>query len=75
MKRRHSVEEGETASLAQRVQDLIHARDGKLAKAANVLELLELNSDLNTSPDFFGTTTKGLEYGKVECCIRPAVKY
>ena len=26
-------------------------------------------------PDFDGMTTKGLEYGEVECCIRPATRY
>ena len=28
-----------------------------------------------TPPDVFGMTTSGLEYGEVECWIRPAAKY
>ena len=36
-------------SRAQRIQDLIHVRDGQLAKSANAVQLLVGNSDPSTT--------------------------
>ena len=52
VKPRHKVKKGENTPLAQRVQDLIHARDGQLAKSANVVELLVVDSDPSTARCF-----------------------
>ena len=69
--RRKQVEQGKHPPLAQRVQNLIHAWDGQLAEAADLVEFLVVDSP----PDFFGMTTSGLEYGEVGCWIRPAARY
>ena len=45
MERRNQVEQGKHPSLAQRVQNLVHARDGQLAEAVDLVELLVVNSD------------------------------
>ena len=39
-----------------------------------MLSFLQLTV-IRTPPDFFGMTTGGLEYGEVECWIRPAARY
>ena len=39
MERKKQVEQGKHPSLTQRVQDLVHARDGQLAEAADLVEL------------------------------------
>ena len=68
------VEQAKHPSLAQRVQNLVHARDGQLAEAADLVEFLVVDN-VRTPPDFFGITTSGLEYGEVECWIRRAARY
>ena len=52
MERRNPVEQGKHPLLAQRVQDLVHARDGQLAKAADLVEFLVVDSDSNASRRF-----------------------
>ena len=47
--RRKQVEQGKHPSLAQRVQNLIHAWDGQLAEAADLVEFLVVDSDPNAS--------------------------
>ena len=74
VERRNQVEQGKHPSLAQRVQNLVHARDGQLAEAADLVEFLVVDN-VRTPPDFFGITTSGLEYGEVECWIRRAARY
>ena len=49
MERRNEVEEGKHPSLAQRVQDLVHARDGQPAEAADVVEFPVVDGDPNAS--------------------------
>ena len=74
MERRHEVEQGENASFAQTIQDLIHTRDEQLTESADVVERSILNTDSNTAR-LFWTPTRGLEYGDVDCWIRPAARY
>ena len=75
MERRNQVEQGKHPSLAQGVQGLVHARDGQLAEAADLVEFLVVDSDPNALRDVFGMTTSGLECGEVECWIRPDARY
>ena len=49
MERRNQVEQGKHSFLAQRVQDLVHAGEGQLAEAAELVEFLVADSDPNTS--------------------------
>ena len=66
MECRNQVEQGKHLSLAQRLQDLVHAGDRQLAEAADLI---------GTRPNFFGMTTSGLECGEVERWARPAARY
>ena len=49
MERRNQVEHGKHPFLAQTVQDLVHARDGQLVEAADVVEVLVVDGDPNAS--------------------------
>ena len=49
-------------------------RDGQLVDAADLVEFIVVGRDPNASY-VFGVTTSGLEYGEVECWIRPAARY
>ena len=49
MERRNQVERGKHPSLVQRIQDLVHARDGQLAEASYVIEFLVVDSGPNAS--------------------------
>ena len=74
MERKNQVERGKHPSLAQRVQDLVHARDGQLAEAVELVDFTVVDGD-PPPPDFFEMTTGDLEFGEVECRIRLAVGY
>ena len=47
MEGRNQVEQGKHISLAQRVQDLVHARDGQVAEATDEVEVLVVDGDPN----------------------------
>ena len=64
VKRRHWIEKRENASFAQRAQDLIHARHGKLAKSANIVELLVVNSDPKLASFFLRRPREGSSMAK-----------
>ena len=49
MERRNQMEQGKHSSLAQRVQDLVHAGDGRPAEAAYFVEFLVVGGDLSVS--------------------------
>ena len=49
MERRNQVEQGKHASFSRRVQDPVHARDGQLTEAADLVELLVFDGDPNAS--------------------------
>ena len=49
MERGNQVEQGKHQSLAQRIQYLVHAQDGQLAEAAELVELLVVDRDPNAS--------------------------
>ena len=49
IERRNQVEQGKHPSLAQRVQNLVHARDGQLPEADDLVEFLGVNRDPNAS--------------------------
>ena len=49
MERRNQVEQGKLPSFARRVQDLVHAGDGQLAKAADLIEFLVIDGGPNVS--------------------------
>ena len=64
-------EQGEDASFAQRVQDLVDAGDGGLSEGADDVELLLVNRDENASV-FLTIATMGPEYGEVQCWMSQA---
>ena len=74
MERRNEVEQGKHPSLAQIVQNLVHARDGQLVEVADLAEFLVVDRYLSASR-LLRMTSSGLEYGEVECWIRPAARY
>ena len=49
MERRNQVEQRKHPSLAQRVQDLLNARDGQLAEAADFVNFFVVDGDRNAS--------------------------
>ena len=49
MERRNQVEQRKHPYLAQRVQNLVHARDGQLAEAVDRVEFLLVDRDPNAS--------------------------
>ena len=49
MERRNQIEEGKHPCLVQRVQNLGHARNGQLAEAADLVEVLIVDRDPNAS--------------------------
>lgn len=63
----------ENTSLAHRVRNLVHARDGQTALRM-LLSFMQLTV-IRTPLDFFGMTTSRLEFGEVDCWVRPAAKY
>ena len=49
MEQRNQVEQGKHLSLAQRIHNLVHARDGQLAETADLVEFLVVDRDPNAS--------------------------
>lgn len=65
--------EGNNPPLPQEVEDMVHARNRRLAEAVNLIEFLVVQGD----PNAFRLLRDDhqLEYGEVEGWIRPAARY
>ena len=73
-KSRSKIEGAEDFSFAQRIKNLIYARDGEFSHYSDAIQPLIVDGDTYVAI-FLGTTTKGEAHGEEECWIKPAPKY
>ena len=73
VERGYKVEQGEDESFSQGIEDLVDVGDGELSEGADRVKLIVV--DRNTDAAIFAIAIIGLEYGEVECWMRPAARY
>ena len=74
VERKNPVKRGKHPFRAEGVQGLVYVQDGQLTEAADLAEFLVVDRYLSASR-LLRMTSSGLEYGEVECWIRPTARY
>ena len=74
-KSRNKIEGAEDFSFAQRIKNLIYARDGEFSHYSDAVQPLIVDGDTYISILFWGLPLKVKAHGEEKCWIEPAPKY